>query len=262
MRWRRRSATPTAAGRRPSRWRASSSDPTTGVLSGTTPLVAGYATQGIEIFNAAVAHAPGVSDFNLQPQIGGCCGYIPRMARDNAGNLWIAWYSNATGATGVYLQQLNPATGAPIGAPALAPNSESSNNNSFGTNLACAATCRVIYGNSPGGRAVQHDRLLVAGPGARHDRQPRRDHAERRARPRQRLPRGRAPVGRLVRRQDLPRHARRRQRRRRRGAGRGHAQGQRGRRLRARPGSPWGTTSCSPPTTPGMRPPPIRSRSS
>ena len=127
----------------------SSSDPTTAVLSGTVPLVAGYATQGIEIFNAAVAHAPGASDFNLQPQIGGCCGYIPRMARDTAGNLWIAWYSNATGATGVYVQQLNPATGAPIGAPALAPNSESSNNNSFGTNLACAATCRVIYGNSP-----------------------------------------------------------------------------------------------------------------
>ncbi len=126
-----------------------SSGPTTGVRSGATPLVAGYATQGIEIFNAAVAHAPGMSDFNLQPQIGGCCGYGPRLARDNAGNLWIAWYSNATGATGVYLQQLDPATGAPLGAPALAPNSESSNNNSFGTNLACAATCRVIYGNSP-----------------------------------------------------------------------------------------------------------------
>ncbi len=126
-----------------------SSGPTTAVLSGATPLVAGYATQGIEIFNAAVAHAPGASDYNLQPQIGGCCGYSPRMALDSAGHLWIAWYSNATGATGVYLQQLDPATGAPIGAPALAPNSESSNNNSFGTNLACAATCRVVYGNSP-----------------------------------------------------------------------------------------------------------------
>jgi|tagenome__1003787_1003787.scaffolds.fasta_scaffold20879217_1 hypothetical protein len=127
----------------------SSSGPTTGVLSGATPLVAGYATQGIEIFHAAVAHAPGASDFNLQPQLGGCCGYSPRMALDTAGHLWIAWYSNATGATGVYLQQLDPATGAPVGTPALAPNSESSNNNSFGVNLACAATCRVVYGNSP-----------------------------------------------------------------------------------------------------------------
>ena len=96
------------------------------------------------------------------------------MALDSAGHLWIAWYSNATGRTGMYVQQLDPATGAPIGAPALAPNSESSNNNSFGTALACAATCRVVYGNSAGGRARQHDRLLVARPGrAHHDRQPR-----------------------------------------------------------------------------------------
>jgi hypothetical protein len=126
-----------------------SSGPSTGVLSGATPLVAGYATQGIEIFNTSVAHAPGASDQNLQPQLGGCCGYLPSMARDSAGNLWIAWYSNATGATGMYVQQLDPVTAAPVGAPTLAPNSESSNNNSFGAKLTCAATCRVVYGNSP-----------------------------------------------------------------------------------------------------------------
>ena len=128
-----------------------SSSPSTAVLSGATPLVAGYATQGIEIFNASVAHAPGTSDQNLQPQIGGCCGYHPKMALDAAGHLWIAWYSNATGATGVYVQQLDPVTAAPIGAPALAPASESSNNNSFATVLTCAAACRVVYGNSPDG---------------------------------------------------------------------------------------------------------------
>jgi hypothetical protein len=126
-----------------------SSAPTTAVLTGSTPLVAGYATQGIEIFNAAVAHAPGVSDQNLQPQIGGCCGYGPTMALDATGHLWIAWYSNATGATGVYVQQLDPVTGAPVAPPVQAPVSESSSNNSFGTALACAATCRLVYGNSP-----------------------------------------------------------------------------------------------------------------
>ena len=126
-----------------------SSAPTTGVLSGATPLIAGYATQGIEIFNAAVAHAPGTSDQNLQTALGGCCGYNPHMALDSAGHLWIAWYSNATGNTGIYVQQLDPTTGAPLGPAALAPSSESSNNNSFAVNLACAATCRVIYGNSP-----------------------------------------------------------------------------------------------------------------
>jgi hypothetical protein len=128
---------------------SASSSPSTAVLSGATPLVAGYATQGIEIFNASVAHAPGASDYNLQPQIGNCCGYSPKMALDSAGHLWIAWYSNATGATGMYVQQLDATTGAPIGTPAQAPNSESSNNNSFGAALACAATCRLVYGNSP-----------------------------------------------------------------------------------------------------------------
>ena len=57
------------------------------------------------------AHAPGASDQNLQPQLGGCCGYVPKMALDSAGHLWIAWYSNATGATGVYVQQLDPVDG-------------------------------------------------------------------------------------------------------------------------------------------------------
>jgi hypothetical protein len=128
---------------------SASSSPSTAVLSGAAPLVAGYATQGIEIFNASVAHAPGASDYNLQPQIGNCCGYSPKMALDSAGHLWIAWYSNATGATGMYVQQLDATTGAPIGTPAQAPNSESSNNNSFGAALACAATCRLVYGDSP-----------------------------------------------------------------------------------------------------------------
>jgi hypothetical protein len=136
-----------------------SSAPSTAVLSGATPLIAGYATQGIEIFNASVAHAPGTSDQNLQTQLGGCCGYKPKMAIDSAGHLWIAWYSNATGATGVYVQQLDPATGAPIGAPALAPSSESSNNNSFAVALTCGATCRVVYGNSP---AAGPSNLLVS----------------------------------------------------------------------------------------------------
>jgi hypothetical protein len=128
---------------------SSSSAPSSAVLSAAVPLVAGYATQGIELFNATVAHAPGASDQNLQPQIGACCGYSPKLALDSAGHLWIAWYSNATGATGVYVQQLDPVTAAPIGAPTLAPSSESSSNNSFAVNLACAATCRVVYGNSP-----------------------------------------------------------------------------------------------------------------
>jgi hypothetical protein len=127
---------------------STSAGPSTAVLSGATPFIAGYATEGIDVFNGLVNHSP-TPDQNLQPQLGGCCGYVPKMALDSAGHMWIAWYSNATGNTGEYVQQLDPTTAAPIGPPVLAPNSESSNNNSFGTALACAATCRLVYGNSP-----------------------------------------------------------------------------------------------------------------
>ena len=137
---------------------STSAGPSTAVLSGATPFIAGYATEGIDVFNGLVNHSP-TPDQNLQPQLGGCCGYVPKMALDSAGHMWIAWYSNATGSTGEYVQQLDPANAAPIGPPVLAPNSESSNNNSFGTALACAATCRLVYGNSP---AASNTDLIVS----------------------------------------------------------------------------------------------------
>lgn len=127
----------------------SGADPWTAVTAGAIPWIATSGTVGVGLYNGAVSHAPGASDQNVQAQLGGCCGYEPKLALDSAGHLWIAWYSNATGATGMYVQQLDPATAAPIGAPAPAPNSESVYNNSFGSALSCAATCRLVYGNSP-----------------------------------------------------------------------------------------------------------------
>jgi hypothetical protein len=129
----------------------SSGDPWSAVPVGAVPWIAASGTVGILLFNGAVAHAAGAYDQDLQDQLGGCCGYQPKLALDAAGNLWIAWYSNATGHTGMYVQQLDPATAAPIGAPALAPNSDSVSNNSFGSALACAASCRLVYGNSTAG---------------------------------------------------------------------------------------------------------------
>jgi hypothetical protein len=122
--------------------------PWTGVLSGATPFVA-TSTTGIYVFNAAVAHPPGAADLNLQDQVGNCCGYQPKLALDSAGHMWIAWYSNANAATGLYVQQLDPATGAPLSPPVKAPDSDSVYNNSFGSALTCAATCRIVYGISP-----------------------------------------------------------------------------------------------------------------
>jgi hypothetical protein len=133
---------------------SSSGDAWTAQTVGGIPWIGTSGTAGIELFNGAVAHAPGAFDQNLQPQLGGCCGYQPKLALDSAGRLWIAWYSNATNATGMYVQQLDPATAAPLGPPALAPGSESVNNNSFGSALSCAATCRLVYGNSPAAGAT------------------------------------------------------------------------------------------------------------
>jgi hypothetical protein len=138
--------------------------PATSVLSGAIPWIATNGTGGINLFNGVVAHASGPSDHNLQTQLGGCCGYSPKLALDSAGHLWIAWYSNATGATGLYVQQLDPATAAPIGPPVQAPSSDSVNNNSFATALTCAATCRLVYGNSPA--AGPADTIVSWWPGA------------------------------------------------------------------------------------------------
>jgi hypothetical protein len=132
-------------------------------VPGAAPFIATNGTGGVNLFNGAVAHAPGAVDQNLQTQLGGCCGYQPELALDGAGHLWIAWYSNAAAATGMYVQQLDPATGAPLGAPAKAPASESTNNNSFGSALTCAATCRLVYGNSPAGAAT--DTIVSWWPG-------------------------------------------------------------------------------------------------
>jgi hypothetical protein len=94
--------------------------------------------------------SPDALGVDLQGPFNSCCGYHPRLGLDAAGRLWLAWYSNATGHIGIYVQQVDPATGAGIGAPALAPGSESVNNNSFDTAFVCAASCRVVYGSSSG----------------------------------------------------------------------------------------------------------------
>lgn len=70
------------------------------------------------------------------------------VAYDTSGRLWLAWYglplSNA--GTGVFLEQLNPATGAPEpgSTPQPAPDSTGEANAST-MKLACNAICHVIY---------------------------------------------------------------------------------------------------------------------
>src|SRR3954452_18321060 len=108
-----------------------------------TPLLATNFTGGIYVARGVDANNAGV---DLQAPFASCCGYHPRLGRDAAGRVWVAWYSNASGNTGIYLQQLDPATGQPASPPVKAPASESVYNNSFDVAMACAATCRVVYG--------------------------------------------------------------------------------------------------------------------
>lgn len=69
-------------------------------------------------------------DVDIQAQFGDCCVYGPRMAVDDiSGQLWTALYSTedsdpaAPDISGVYAQQLNPTSGAPIGSALHMPKS-------------------------------------------------------------------------------------------------------------------------------------------
>ncbi|HTI32599.1 MAG TPA: hypothetical protein VL422_02915 [Miltoncostaea sp.] len=84
----------------------------------------------------------------LQDLLGGPAGYHPSLGQDASKRLWVAWYSNASGNIGIFMLQLDPATGAPAAgaAPIKVPQSESPANNGNHLALACAAVCRIVYG--------------------------------------------------------------------------------------------------------------------
>jgi hypothetical protein len=78
-------------------------------------------------------------------ELGGCCGYNPALGRDRHGRLWLAWFSNQTAHGGIYLLQLDPASGNPLGRPIQAPASNDGWNANDRVALACAASCRLVY---------------------------------------------------------------------------------------------------------------------
>jgi hypothetical protein len=68
--------------------------------------------------------SPSSPNHAYQSQLGGCCGYSPDLAVESTtGAVVIAWYSNASGNLGVFVQRVDPATGAPVGAPVRMPGS-------------------------------------------------------------------------------------------------------------------------------------------
>jgi hypothetical protein len=108
-------------------------------------IVASMTNGAMEVFRDT---APAGGTELQGPLLGGPAGYHPALGQDTAGRVWLAWYSNASGNVGIFMIPIDPATGAPpAGArPVKAPQSESPANNGFRLALACAATCRIVYG--------------------------------------------------------------------------------------------------------------------
>jgi hypothetical protein len=76
------------------------------------------------------------------------------LARDQAGNVWLAWYDLDRG---IAMRQLDPATGVPVGAVAVAPDSNIIYNVGSRIALACnpaAPGCRVVYLSTDGKRLL------------------------------------------------------------------------------------------------------------
>jgi hypothetical protein len=54
----------------------------------------------------------------------GCCSYNPDLAVEgSSGRMWVGWYTVTQSRTGVYVHEINPATGAPIGTASRMPGS-------------------------------------------------------------------------------------------------------------------------------------------
>jgi hypothetical protein len=122
----------------------------TGVLSGAVPILASNATGALNILVNPTGPASTVTSDPQTQLPSGSDAYVPKLAIDSAGHVWVAWYASGT-SNGLYVQQLDQTTGQPIGAPAFAPGSNTIDNNAQGTALACAATCRLVYAQEPSG---------------------------------------------------------------------------------------------------------------
>lgn len=67
---------------------------------------------------------PASPDHEFDTPGNGCCAYNPDLALDDAtGEMWVTWFSNQAGAKGVWVQEVDPATGQVTGTPARLPGS-------------------------------------------------------------------------------------------------------------------------------------------
>jgi hypothetical protein len=106
---------------------AYASDDGAAVLPDGTPLLAFGGTGSGTFVHRGLS--PATPNFQLQDQLGGCCGYSPDIAVDaKSGAPFVAWISNASSNIGVFAQSLDAGSGAPAGAFAKMPGSSTTFN--------------------------------------------------------------------------------------------------------------------------------------
>ncbi len=133
---------------------------------GATPFFGWGETEGLLVHRGTVA---ATGEANFQTAAGfGCCGYSPGFALDATnGQLVVAWYSNATGHTGVYAQLVDQATGGPVGSPALMPGTAQAGYSIAHTPVVARAGKPGVF-VAYGGGSPSAKKVLVWRYGAKH----------------------------------------------------------------------------------------------
>ena len=113
----------------------------TAILSadGVTPFFATASSGIVRLYRGSTSPV----EVDLASVLGRTSSYqAPQLGRDGTGRYWVAWY----GSDGLHMAQLDATTGAPAGAPGLAPQSAGISNAMLRLALACGpADCRLAY---------------------------------------------------------------------------------------------------------------------
>lgn len=138
--------------------------PTGAVLAadGTTPLwTSPWIGYSMFVFAGGVMH-------DLTSDAPGGVFGAPTLGRDASGRVWLAFYGgvNTASGGGLYMMQLDPQTGLPVGPPVLAPDSSPSGAFALQISMPCAQQCRLVYAAT--GLTTEADYNIVSwAPGER-----------------------------------------------------------------------------------------------
>jgi hypothetical protein len=143
---------------------SSASDPGDGVLlTGGAPAIPSAGIGGLALWVGAADPATQIDLSALDPGT----HYIPKLAYDRSGRLWLAWYvlPSADSGKGIWLEQLDPATGNALAGPYHAPASQTISNDGLAIAMACNATCHVVYFETRPDFILETGRIVSWAPG-------------------------------------------------------------------------------------------------